>query len=275
MKYSVLHVLYNGMLECDYANLVAMPVLGNSQEKQRLSVWSPSPVTMFLIEHPDGLVLFDTGCHPHAMTERWDDGNRLRTPYTYEPEHLLVNHLKALGYTPEDVRHVVISHLHEDHAGGLEFFPHAQIYVSDTELAQTLKLYAVGGPMGGYIRKDIEAWLKLPLHWNLIPDDEPEFELLEGLKILNFGSGHTFGMMGLQVETEHNGTFILASDAVNTSVNYGPPIQYPGLAYDTIGYAKTIRRIQLLEKKTHARVLFGHDQKQLDELAPYPRRRFD
>jgi len=154
-------------------------------------------------------------------------------------------------------------------------FPHAQIFVSDTELAQTLKLYAVGGPMGGYIRKDIEAWLKLPLHWNLIPDDEEEYELLEGVTILNFGPGHTFGMMGLQVETKNHGTFILASDAVNTSVNYGPPIQYPGLAHDTVGYAKTIRRIQLLQKKTNAQVLFGHDQEQLDQLQPYPRARFD
>ncbi len=275
MKYSVLHVLYNGMLECDYANLVAMPVLGNSRQKERLSKWSPSPVTMFLIEHPDGLVLFDTGCHPKAMEERWDEENRLRTPYTFEKENLLVNHLEALGYKPEDVDYVVLSHLHEDHAGGLELFPHAQIFVNDTELAQTLKLYALNGPMGGYIRKDIEAWLKLPLKWNTIPDDEKTYELLDGITILNFGPGHTFGMMGLQVETKNHGTFILASDAVNTKVNYGPPIQYPGLAYDTIGYAKTIRRIQLLEKKTHAQVLFGHDQQQVESLQPYPRARFD
>lgn len=268
-------MLYNGMLECDYANLVAMPTLGNSREKQRLGIWSPSPVTMFLIEHPDGLVMFDTGCHPRAMEERWDEGNRLRTPYTFSEEHLLESHLRALGYSAGDVQYVVLSHLHEDHAGGLEFFPNAQIFVSDVELAQTLKLYALNGAMGGYIRKDIDTWWRMPLHWNTIPADETEYELLEGLKILNFGPGHTFGMMGMQVHTKQSGAFILASDAVNTSVNYGPPIQYPGLAYDTIGYAKTIRRIQILQRKTNATVLFGHDQAQLDELRPYPRRCFD
>ena len=274
MKYCTLHMLYNGMLECDYANLVAMPVLGDSQNKHKLSEWSPSPVTMFLIEHPDGLVMFDTGCHPKAMEERWDEGNRLRTPYSYKTENLLESHLKSLGYSFSDVKYVVLSHLHEDHAGGLEFFPDAEIFVSDIELAQTLKLYALNGAMGGYIRNDINVWWNMPLHWNTIPEDEAEYELLDGLKILNFGPGHTFGMMGLQVETKENGTFILASDAVNTAVNYGPPIKFPGLAYDTIGYAKTIRRIQLLQKKTNAEVLFGHDQAQLDFYKPYPRRCF-
>jgi glyoxylase-like metal-dependent hydrolase (beta-lactamase superfamily II) len=212
-----------------------------------------------LIEHPDGLVLFDTACHPDAMKGRWDEGSIQRTPYYFEDRELLPNSLKRLGYDPGDIDHVVLSHLHEDHAGCLEYFTRSQIYVNDTELAQTLKIYALRQTVGGYILKDIEAWLKTDLHWNLIEDDTPEFDLLPGIRILNFGPGHTFGMMGLQVDLPNTGTVILPSDAVNTAENYGPPTRYPGLAYDTRGYDKTIRRIHALADKTNAQVWFSHD----------------
>lgn len=270
MKPNKLYVLYNGMLECDYANMVAIPFLGNSDEKERRGAWVNSPVTLFLIEHPQGIVLFDTGCHPDAMTSRWDENNRKRTPYRYSKDNLLLEQIRQLGYSPDDVRYVVVSHLHEDHAGGLEFFPHSEIIVSDEELKQTLRLYALNGEMGGYIRNDIRAWLDADLNWNPIPADEAEYPLLDGLKILNFGPGHTFGMLGLQVELEKSGTILLVSDAINMGVNYGPPVRYPGLAYDTRGYEKTIRRIKLLQGQTGAKVFFGHDEKQLENLHVWP-----
>ncbi len=270
MKPNKLYILYNGMLECDYANMVAMPRLGNSKQKERRSIWVPSPVTMFLIEHPQGLVLFDTGCHPDAMTSRWDEGNRTRTPYTYKKDNLLEVQLQQLGYTPDDVDFVVLSHLHEDHAGGLELFKKSKIFVNDDELSQTLKLYALNREMGGYIRNDIRAWLDAELNWNTIPAQEEAYPLLDGVTILNFGPGHAFGMMGLQVELKQSGTFLLVADAINTAENYGPPIRYPGLAYDTRGYEKTIRRIALLQRQTNAKVFFGHDEQQRNELRLWP-----
>lgn len=270
MKPNKLYVLHNGMLECDYANMVATPFLGNSDEKRRLGAWVHSPVTMFLVEHPQGLVLFDTGCHPDAMSLRWDDGNRKRTPYTYAEENLLLWQLRQLGYAPDDVNYVVVSHLHEDHAGGLEFFKKSEIFVSDEELMQTLRLYALHGEMGGYIYNDIRAWLEAGLRWSTIPAEAEEYPLLEGVKILNFGPGHAFGMLGLQVELEKSGTILLVSDAVNMAVNYGPPIRYPGLAYDTRGYERTIKRIRRLQRQTGAAVFFGHDEEQLDSLRVWP-----
>ena len=94
--------------------------------------------------------------------------------------------------------------------------------------------------------------------------------MLEGIRILNFGSGHTFGMMGLLVTLPESGNFILASDCINTKANYGPPLRYPGLAYDTIGYRKTIERIRRLEKQYQAKVLFGHDIDQYRSLKFVP-----
>ena len=104
----------------------------------------------------------------------------------------------------------------------------------------------------------------------MIEDEQQEEELLEGIRILNFGSGHTFGMMGLLVTLPESGNFILASDCINTKANYGPPLRYPGLAYDTIGYRKTIERIRRLEKQYQAKVLFGHDIDQYRSLKFVP-----
>jgi glyoxylase-like metal-dependent hydrolase (beta-lactamase superfamily II) len=254
-----LYILANGMIMCDKANLIAMSNLGTKDNPHRMSDWVESPVYSVLVEHPDGLVLFDTACHPQAMQGRWDEASMQRTPYSCEESEQLLNSLNRLGLSPNDIDHVVLSHLHEDHAGCLEFFTRSKVYVNDAELTQTLKLYALRQAVGGYILRDIEAWLQKDIHWNVIEEDIPEYDLLPGIRILNFGPGHTFGMMGLQVDLPNTGTVILPSDAINTAENLGPPIRYPGLAYDTRGYFKTIRRIADLAQKTHAQIWFSHD----------------
>ena len=115
-------IIPGGMIECDLANMVAMPTLADADNKETVSRWVKSPVYYVLIENEEGTILFDTGCHPEAMTKRWDMGNRKRTPVALEEGHFEVNALAGLGYRPDDITWVVVSHLHEDHAGGLEFF---------------------------------------------------------------------------------------------------------------------------------------------------------
>ena len=265
-----MYIISGGMIQCDLANMVCMPALGNAREHEVKSIWADSPVTCMLIENEEGLVLFDTGCHPDAMKGRWDEGNRMRTPVSIGEKEGVLAALEILGYRTEDVKYIVLSHLHEDHAGCIEFFSQARVVVSDKELTGTMRLYALHGDMGGYIRKDIRAWLDKEICWDLIAEEEEERELLDGIRILNFGSGHTFGMMGLLVNLKESGNYLLVSDCVNTKENYGPPIRFPGLAYDTIGYQKTVERIHRLEKKYQAKVLFGHDIGQYRELKLVP-----
>lgn len=265
-----MYVIPNGMIECDLANLIAMPNLANSENKHTISKWVKSPVYSVLIENEDGIVLFDTGCHPDAMCTRWNEENKKRTPLSMNTNEIMVNALENLGYKPKDIDYLVLSHLHEDHAGSLEIFSESKVLVSDRELTQTLRLYALNKDMGGYIRNDIEEWLKSDIHWELVDDDIEEMKLLDGITILNFGPGHAFGMMGLLVELPNEGNIILASDTINTSRNYGPPILYPGLAYDTRGYYKTVKRIHTIADRYNARVFFGHDDEQYQTLKKAP-----
>lgn len=91
---------------------------------------------------------------------------------------------------------------------------------------------------------------------------EDNLELTEGINILNFGSGHAWGMLGLQINMPETGGIILASDAIYTAESFGPPIQPPGIIYDSLGYSNAVEKIRRIANQTNSQVWFGHDANQ-------------
>jgi glyoxylase-like metal-dependent hydrolase (beta-lactamase superfamily II) len=87
------------------------------------------PYLLFVIEHADGLVLFDTGMHP-----RWR-GRAGRIEVDEDDDVLAV--LARAGIALEHIDDVVVSHLHYDHAGGLRCFGSAPVWVQADELRFT------------------------------------------------------------------------------------------------------------------------------------------
>jgi glyoxylase-like metal-dependent hydrolase (beta-lactamase superfamily II) len=78
-----------------------------------------APVSCVLLRHPQGNVLFDTGCHPSVAENpeaRWGKLVRVMTPVMPQGEHV-VNGLKAIGVATGDIDVVICSHLHPDHCG--------------------------------------------------------------------------------------------------------------------------------------------------------------
>ena len=91
---------------------------------------------VLLIESDDGLVLVDTGlgtadlAHPaRRIGPTW---STLMRP-TPDPDLSAVRQVEELGFYPDDVRHIVLTHLDFDHAGGLPDFPEAQVHVFEDE----------------------------------------------------------------------------------------------------------------------------------------------
>ncbi len=83
------------------------------------------PLLMFLIDHPKGLVVFDTGV----------DTDKPGDPFLEaSPEQRLDRQMQRLGYQPGDVRNVILSHLHLDHVGCMPLFPDATFIVRRQEL---------------------------------------------------------------------------------------------------------------------------------------------
>ena len=95
------------------------------------------PINVYAIEHPDGLVLFDTGVDPRVVTDPdyWPDRitalfMRHIFEWDIEPTDRLGRKLELAGYAASDVSKAVISHLHADHAGGISDIPQADLFVA-------------------------------------------------------------------------------------------------------------------------------------------------
>lgn len=89
-----------------------------------------------LIEGRDGLVLVDTGLGTADLREparRLGRGFLALARPRLRPEETALHQLQALGYSPRDLRHIVVTHLDLDHAGGLADFPDAEVHVFAAE----------------------------------------------------------------------------------------------------------------------------------------------
>jgi glyoxylase-like metal-dependent hydrolase (beta-lactamase superfamily II) len=258
-----MYVLDNGCMYLDESMLVAGAHAATLRNQSPPAQWVDIPVHSFLIElDGGGYLLYDTGCHVAQAAIAGDSPS----PFVYEPDQLVAERLKQLSAGPDDVKYVVMSHLHTDHAGYLYLFNQAEIIVSDAEFGQSMKLYGQRKLRGPYLHSDFDAFLKARLNWKLIEPDAREYPVCKGVTAVNFGSGHTFGMTGMLVELPNSGNFLMCSDALYRSENLGPPTRLPTLIYDSVGYVKSADFIAQYAKAHSAKILFGHDKAQFKTL---------
>ena len=159
-----------------------------------------------LIESSDGLILVDTGL---GMRDYLDPPGILQifkvvTIVPLIPEEAAIRQIPKLGYQPEDVRHIVLTHMHFDHAGGLPDFPWAKVHVHRREYESIKSNKKNSWLDGGYNLR--------------ILDHEPEVEMYEdeGEKWYDFDAirlrfepemyllplyGHSAGQRGRQGDT--------------------------------------------------------------------------
>lgn len=175
-----------------------------------------------LIETDAGLVLVDTGfgtrdiAHPHRrLSEFFLKLNNIQL----KPDETAVAQIRSLGFDPADVRHIVITHLDFDHAGGLTDFPHATVHLTarEKEVADA----QAGGLFVGHKRYRPQQWAEVE-NWQLYPlaGGEPWFGFdavrdLNGLPpeiLLVPLAGHTWGHAGVAVR-EDGGWLLHAADA--------------------------------------------------------------
>jgi N-acyl homoserine lactone hydrolase len=185
---------------------------------------APRPINFFVIEHRDGLVLFDTGLDRASVTDPgyFPSGFLLASLYRMARFEMAANQtltalMAGLGYNVRDVSKVVLSHLHGDHIGGLREVSQAEILVSQSEWA------TLSGPwpeLAGVMRRHIE----LPdLNWRqiepvpipdpaLAPFDTGHDLFGDGSMVLVPTPGHTAGSISLIVRRQGRQTLALVGD---------------------------------------------------------------
>src|SRR4051794_19960356 len=147
--------------------------------------WTPVPIPAYLVEHPGaGAILVDTGLPKACAVE----GARalgflpgLAYSIEMEPAWAVTEQLRARGVDPMDVRIVVMTHLHYDHAGAVAELPQATFVVDADEWAAARS----GGFRSGYAPKLIDH----AYDWREIDFDDP--------RVTSFASfGRTVDLFG-------------------------------------------------------------------------------
>jgi N-acyl homoserine lactone hydrolase len=222
----------------------------------------PLPIYAFVVEHPEGVIVVDTGETAGAAVPgyfpRWHPGVRAFREWV-EPEQEIGPQLRQLGITPGDVRWVVMTHMHTDHAGGLHHFPGNEILVTRSEIE-----YGSGlrGRMRGYVANSRwPDWFR-PNAIELGP--EPFGPFPHSTRLSQAGDvtlvplpGHTPGQIGVVVD-DGDHSVLLAGDSSYTEqlMLRGKP---DGVGADEDSERLTHERIRALAAETPTVYLVAHD----------------
>lgn len=219
--------------------------------RDRPRVLCEAPIITYVIDHPEGKVLFDAAI-PSDWRSTWPAAYQEAAWYDdTDPEDYFEASLKRAGLAPDDFRYVVLSHLHCDHAGNAKIFArtnNVEVLAHENEIKGALSLEE---DQEFFLRGDYDVpGLKLVGVYG-------DRQILPGVHLIEL-PGHTWGTMGLAVEAD-GGNLILTSDSCYTQESYGPPPVPSIISMDKHAWAASVEKIRRRAHRMNARVLFGHD----------------
>jgi len=246
-----------GWLEADDAFLVrgANISLKSTEGESFVNKRRKLPMYCVLIEHPTaGLILWETGGDKDWPRTCGEHINDVFPRVEYGEEHDLANAIASTGHNIKDVKHVILGHLHLDHAGGLGWFKgtNTQIWCQELELKAAFMCVATGMDDAVYLKH----YLDLDLNWKVV--DERKVDFCQGITLHHF-PGHTEGLMGMQINLPQSGTWLFTSDQYHVGEGFRDGITQGYLARDHHAWFTSHNRIKRIEARFAARVIVGHD----------------
>ena len=239
-----------GSIRCHVENIKLNKGLGEEYE---------IPVPWYLIEHPRGLVVIDGGIAAECAADperHWGRTSSVFWP-VLTPAQACVPALRAAGFDPADVRHVLQSHMHSDHTGALgaiDQFPNADVLVrrAEYQYAFVPDWFATAG----YIHKDFN---KPGVPWSLLEDNEDGYDVFgDGVVRCWNTPGHSPGHQSFEVTLPNSGTILLTIDAAYTTDHWNEKA-LPGFLTSAIDAVRSVRKLHRIAARSDATVVTGHD----------------
>lgn len=204
----------------------------------------PLDFYVWLIRGPGVEVLVDTGFSAEAAAAR---NRRFITP---PPDAL-----RAMGVAPEAVSHLVLTHLHYDHAGNTRAFTGARIHLQDDEMQYATGRYMCHPGLNHFFAvEDVKTMVQHTF------DGRTEFHdgdgtVLPGITLHRIG-GHTHGLQVVRVFTRR-GWMVLASDAAHYYRNLQERNPFPAI----FNLGEMLEGYRLLDRLADSRehIVPGHD----------------
>jgi N-acyl homoserine lactone hydrolase len=212
------------------------------------------PYFLYVLVHPRGVVLFDSGPHPALASDpRAHLGAEADTwEILCGPADDVVGRLRTVGMRPQDVTHVVQSHLHYDHAGGLGALLHAPILVQREELefAHRAPVYQQGIYVAADFAHEEARWIRLDGMHDVFGD---------GSVVLVPTPGHTAGHQSAVVRLP-GWRVVLAGDAAysETAMRTGA-LPAAALAWSPDAMVRSWRRLAGICEEQRAALITTHD----------------
>jgi glyoxylase-like metal-dependent hydrolase (beta-lactamase superfamily II) len=209
------------------------------------------PIPAYLIEHPKGSALFDTGMHPDCQSDPAGRlGGRLARlfAFDYHPGEEIGARLEAIGRDPARIDLVINSHFHFDHVGGNAQIPNATLVVQRREWDAGIDPDIAA--KRGFDRRDFDLG-----HERRLLDGEYDV-FGDGSVICLPTHGHTPGHQSLKLRLER-GEIVLAADSCYFCRTLAER-RLPRFVYDREAMLASLDRLAALER-AGARIFFGHD----------------
>ena len=223
------------------------------------------PVAFFLIKHPKGNILFDTGNNDKVIKDPtyWGPLAAMLSPASRTPDLAIDAQLDKIGVKTSDINYVVVGHMHLDHAGNVGKFPSATVVYQRDEIVNAF--WPKPGYGCCYITGDF-AMLRNKVGEGQV-SARKVIELNGDLDLFGDGSvyihrqvSHTPGSQMVVVRLPKTGPVVLTSDVCYLMENLEKDIlPSVSLAYDPAGMLDGYAWVKHLMSAEGADVIFAHD----------------
>lgn len=234
------------------------------------------PVGFFVIKHPKGNVLFDTGNNDKIIKDPsyWGPNFDALKPVN-TPDVAIDVQLKKIGLTPDDIKYVVVSHMHLDHGGNVAKFPNSTLVIQRDEINYA---FWPDEPFTGPFIPGDAAVLRAKVGSGkpnamkmLILDNEDKDLFGDGSVIVKSSRGHTKGHQMMLIRLPKKGSTILTGDNVYFRENVEKSIP-PNLvlAYDPAGIMRAYEWIRYMQATEGADYFTAHDPEAFKAMKKAP-----